>query len=62
MVAHTTHSKQGGRPDPCGSRLHPCPAAGAGLLSLIGYPLREAVNRSDSRSANATVTHMRSMC
>jgi hypothetical protein len=62
MVAHTTHSKQGGRPDPSESGLHLVPAAGAGLLPPVAYPLREAVNRSDSRSANATVTHMRSMC
>jgi hypothetical protein len=60
MVAHTTHSKQGGCPDPPSST--PCPAAGACLLPTGSYPLREAVNRPDSRSANATVTHMRSMC
>lgn len=61
MVAHTTHSKQGGCPDPSGpsSRLDP---AADYLSPTGGYPLSEAVNRSDSRSANATVTHMRSMC
>jgi hypothetical protein len=62
MVAHTTHSKQGGCPDPSGPSPTLYPAAGAGLLPTGGYPLSEVVNRSDSRSANATVTHMRSMC
>jgi hypothetical protein len=62
MVAHTAHSKQGGCPDPSGPGSTPYPAAGAGLLPPVGYPLRDDVNRSDSRSANATVTHMRSMC
>jgi hypothetical protein len=61
MVAHTTHSKQGGYPDP--SVRAPPWTPRRGYLSLTGgYPLNEAVNRSDSRSANATVTHMRSTC
>jgi hypothetical protein len=62
MVAHTTHSKQGGCPDPSAPGSTAYPAAGLVCYCPVGYPLRAAVNRSDSRSANDTVTHMRSMC